>query len=376
MFMRSENSTAANTPRKASALFFGLMTALVFTLSVQMTPARADKGDNADKEDGDNVTEPVHDRSGNTDQKIRHRMNPETYMQSPFGKGKQITFKAPSAGTVAAIGPAISYHGGPIMSSVSKIVVIWYGNWNQGNGTDTPAGQQIIRDALYGMSLNYGTNNYTGITTGYQSSLGQYTQKKPTLAVTQASSANLTEFTVPASATYGGNTLTDASIFALVKATIGKPDANAIYLVLTSSEIGESSGFLTKYCGWHTFGTISNTKVKYGFIGNPSSNLPVCGVQATSPNGNAGVDAMISIIAHELVETVSDPLLNAWYNSTKQENSDMCSWTFGSRVSVDSNGAYYNVTLPTRTGYRNYLLQRQLAAGTSKCYIDASSALQ
>ena len=323
--------------------------------------------------------DPVHDAQGNTQQKIQHRLSPEASLISPFSVlGAPVTGRAPAAGSTAAAASPISYHGGPVMSSLSKVVIIWYGNWKQTNKTDTAAGQQIIRDAIWGMAQQNATNNYSGITTGYSSSLGQYTQTGGT-PVSQASSANIVEFTQAASATYGGQTLTDAKVFALVKAFAGAGDPNAIYLVLSSSDIKESSGFLTSYCGWHSYGTIGANKVKFGFIGNPNRNLAACSVQSTSPNGNAGVDAMVSVIAHELVETVTDPLLNAWYNSAGSENSDMCSWTFGSRLQL-TGGAYWNVTLPTQPGQpvgtRNYLLQRQLGVNDSKCYINATGAVQ
>ena len=47
------------------------------------------------------------------------------------------------------------------------------------------------------------------------------------------------------------------------------------------------------------------------------------------PNGNAAADAMISVIAHELAEAATDPLLNAWFDSAGYENADKCAWDFG-----------------------------------------------
>src|SRR3954469_18943622 len=41
----------------------------------------------------------------------------------------------------------ISYHGGQLIRT-PVVYIIWYGNWNQANGSDTPAGQQIVRDFL------------------------------------------------------------------------------------------------------------------------------------------------------------------------------------------------------------------------------------
>lgn len=39
-------------------------------------------------------------------------------------------------------------HGGPVMTTPIAYL-IWYGNWNQTNNSDTPAGQQLVRDFLF-----------------------------------------------------------------------------------------------------------------------------------------------------------------------------------------------------------------------------------
>jgi hypothetical protein len=62
---------------------------------------------------------------------------------------------------------------------------------------------------------------------------------------------------------------------------------------------------------------------------------------------------MASIISHELEEAVTDPDLNAWYDTRGQENADKCAWTFGS-TSTAPNGSQYNMTL----GGRNFLIQQ------------------
>ena len=62
---------------------------------------------------------------------------------------------------------------------------------------------------------------------------------------------------------------------------------------------------------------------------------------------------MASIISHELEESVTDPDLNAWYDSRGQENADKCAWTFGA-MSTASNGSIYNMTI----GGLKYLIQR------------------
>jgi hypothetical protein len=151
--------------------------------------------------------------------------------------------------------------------------------------------------------------------------------------------------------------LSDAGVQNVVASAISSgrlpKDTNAVYFVLTSADVNETSGFCTQYCGWHTHGTISGSDIKYSFVGNPARCPSACAAQTTSPNNNAGADGMASIISHELEEAVTDPDLNAWYDRRGQENADKCAWTFGN-TSTASNGSLYNVTL----GGTKYLIQR------------------
>ena len=51
----------------------------------------------------------------------------------------------------------------------STVYLIWYGNWNQANGSDTSAGQAIIRDFLYELNNSpyYQINASYGTPTGF-----------------------------------------------------------------------------------------------------------------------------------------------------------------------------------------------------------------
>jgi hypothetical protein len=155
-----------------------------------------------------------------------------------------------------------------------------------------------------------------------------------------------------------GKSFGDSGVQAIVASAISSgrlpKDTNAVYFVLTTSDVNETSGFLTQYCGWHTNGTISGSDIKYSFVGDPSRSASSCEEQTgSSPNGNPAADGMASVISHELEEAVTDPDLNAWYDSRGQENADKCAWTFGT-TSTASNGSKYNITL----GGKQYLIQR------------------
>jgi hypothetical protein len=227
-------------------------------------------------------------------------------------------------------GNGISYHGGPVMLNTVNIHYIWYGNW-QGNSAST---------ILANLAQNIGGSGYEHINTTYYDGSGTHVSG----AISLAGQAN---------DNYSqGTALTDNNIEQIVAAQ-NPTDTNGIYMVLTSADVNETSGFCTQYCGWHTNGTINGRDIKYAFIGNPDRCPSACEDQTTSPNGNAGADGMASIIAHESEEAISDPDLNAWYDTRGSENADKCAWTFGSE-STASNGSKYNITL----GNKQYLIQQ------------------
>lgn len=263
---------------------------------------------------------------------------------------------APTKGGTGALSPIIN-HGGPVMTTPTAYL-IWYGNWNQSNSSDTPAGQQIVRDFLFGLS----GSGYFKINTTYNGPTG------------------LVAFGREATDTGSqGTRLSDNAIKNIVSSAISSKqlplDANGVYFVLTSSNIAKT-GFCSQYCGWHTYANIQGTQVKYSFVGNANRCLNACAAQTVGPNGNAGVDGMLSVLAHELEESTTDPLLNAWYDSSGAENADKCAWTFGQNMTLGPNGAYYNMSLPTQSGPRNYLIQRNLSASDNKCYVNWQSNAQ
>ena len=232
-------------------------------------------------------------------------------------------------------GNGISYHGGPVLLGTTHVYYIWYGNW----GTNT------ANAILTNLAQSIGGSPYFNINTTYYN--GSNVHVSNSVAYFGSTTDNYSR----------GKALSDADIQTIVSSAINSGrlalDTNGLYFVLTTSDVNETSGFCTQYCGWHTRGTISAMDIKYSFVGNPDRCPSACEAQSTGPNGNAGADGMASVIAHELEETVTDPDLNAWYDNRGAENADKCAWTFGTTHTA-SNGALYNMTL----GTRNYLIQR------------------
>jgi hypothetical protein len=253
---------------------------------------------------------------------------------------------ARGAAGAAAGGPAMVYHGGPLMTGTVNIYYIWYGNWSGNTATGI----------LTGLAMSIGGSPYFNINTTYSYGSSKISNSVNYIASTTDNYSQ-------------GKSLSDAQIQTVVSSAITSgrlpKDTNGVYFVLTSADVTANSGFCTQYCGWHTHGTISGSDIKYAFIGNPDRCPSSCEEQTTGPNGNAGADGMASIIAHELEEATTDPDLNAWYDRRGSENADKCAWTFG--TTYTSNGAKANM----RLGGRDYLIQQNwVNSGSGFCAIN------
>ena len=251
---------------------------------------------------GDNVPNGKHGQSGQTAAPV----------QGPIGQA-------------VVTGNGINYHGGPVMrGNPVHAYAIWYGNWSS-TGSNTAATRSLIEhflgtiggSALEKVNTTYGDN--TGNVSGNVSFAG---------STIVSSSTNLTDSGVR---TQVANAISSGRL---------PKDTNGVYFVLSSSNINETSGFCTSYCGWHTHSTISSSDIKYAFIGNPDRCPSGCEIQRTGPNSPAtnvgGADGMANIISHELEEAISDPDLNAWFDTNGEENADKCNFNFGATSTCTS----------------------------------------
>ncbi|MDB6057976.1 MAG: hypothetical protein JWO95_1820 [Verrucomicrobiales bacterium] len=253
-------------------------------------------------------------------------------------------------GAITPISP-LYYHKGPLISTPT-VYLIWYGNWQQTNRIDNADGQQIVRDFLNAIggspyfAINSSLSTGSNVITGNVAFGGETTD-------TGSQGKILTDLKV-------GRVVTNAIVSGALPS-----DPSGVYFVLTSSDIVEASGFCTRFCGFHSHGVLSGTNIKYAFVGNPGRCLRGCAPQVLSPNGNAAVDGMVSIIAHELSEATTDPDgRTGWYDLRHSENADKCAWTYGRHQYRAANGAWANMGWDYLDGngaflyHRDFLIQR------------------
>lgn len=141
-------------------------------------------------------------------------------------------------------------------------------------------------------------------------------------------------------------------------------------MVLTSEDVVQQD-FCSAACGFHyfTYSSIVGYTLPYAWIGNSAKQCPeTCAYPFAipfymanavkplkAPNGDIGVDGMISVMGHELAEMSSNPLINAWFAGSDPEApteiADLCEGMYGTgagggyagMVSEDRLGASYNV---------------------------------
>jgi hypothetical protein len=282
-------------------------------------------------------------------------------------------------GEAIVTGNGIEYNGGPVMLGPHNVYFIWYGNFSGNVALD------MLPDLIKGLngSLYFNTNTTYGDATANIAN---------TVAMAGQTFDNYSQGTA-----LNSTTLNNVLLLPFNNGTL-PVDPSGIYFVLTSPDVtltfppapdGSPQGFCTAFCGFHTRRTLTNgitsTDIKLAFVGDPATQCPrghsggTCSPQTLSPNGNEGADAMASVMAHELNETVTDPHGDAWFHiNTAGENGDLCNFKYGTAtVPLDFsttvpalNGAHADVVL----NGRQFLIQSNwLNFGGGSCAMGFNS---
>ncbi|KAI4375464.1 hypothetical protein MLD38_013331 [Melastoma candidum] len=271
----------------------------------------------------------------------------------------------------------LRYHMGPVLSSSPiNLHLIWYGKWERPH-------QEVIRDFLRSISPASSPSPSPSVAEWWST---------PSL-YTDQTGANVSRSILIASEHHDANyshgaSLTRLSMQSVIASTVSAAPApvdhrNGVYLVLTSSDVAVQD-FCRAVCGFHyfTFPSVVGYTLPYAWVGNSGKQCPeVCaypfavpgymaagGTKALAPpNGDVGVDGMISVIGHELAELTTNPLVNAWYAgedpTAPTEIGDLCEGLYGTgggggyigMVMKDGEGKSYNMN--GKGGGRRFLVQ-------------------
>jgi len=217
------------------------------------------------------------------------------------------------------------------------------------------------------------TSNIFGLTGEYRDSSGPAAYE-----VTYAGSALATEAlpsngcTEPTATGPGWNLcLTDAQLQSelgqVLSAQHWPHGGNNIYLLLTPEGLGDCQdatssscalgGPSNGYCGYHSW---TSSRILYAIV--PFNAVPGhCQSANPRPNSNTA-DPALSTVAHEVIETVTDPYGNAWISSGGDEIADVCLSDFGRAVGGSGSGAWNEVI-----AHHHYWLQEIYSRLEGRC---------
>lgn len=267
--------------------------------------------------------------------------------------------------TARTSGTGISYHGGALLTAQTSVAAVYWGSAPIYTNGPTPGahGAGSGDASLIGFFLSHiGGSPYFNINTTYYNGAGTHV----------ANIVNYTQYwAANTSVPTAGASVSDAQMIALLQAGFNSGaltyDASTVYAIFSAGSVNLGGGFGTQYCAYHTTGTVTvngaSRSVIYAAMPYNNSSPSSCTAGTGAPNGDPGADYEVTTLVHEIEESTTDYLGNAWYDRSGNENADKCAWNFGT-TSTASNGAKYNITI----GGKNFLVQQNwVNAGSGGC---------
>jgi hypothetical protein len=270
----------------------------------------------------------------------------------------------PPTPSCTATAMAYSAKAGPVMRNPTNYLIFWAPSNAYNAPGSFPAGYQA---GIEKFIQNLGGTPYYNIVTQYNDSSG--------VPVPNALSLGAPSWTDTTTATPSGNNgkpgdtgtctapncpLTDADIQAEIGVALAAnpswqvPGINVEYFVYTPTGIDEcfsntscfaiTGGTQGAFCAYHSF----NGSTIYAYM--PFASGGACGGVTPFPDGIGGVlDLVLSPTQHEMMESNTDPNLNAWFGTDglSDEIGDKCSYDYGfiapDGTSVVLNGNRYQI---------------------------------
>ncbi|KAJ6386578.1 hypothetical protein OIU78_016489 [Salix suchowensis] len=234
----------------------------------------------------------------------------------------------------------LRYHMGPVLTGNITVHIIWYGRWEKPQ-------KKIIREFINSISA---VNARPPSVSGWWRTVQLYTDQ------TGANISHTVQLGQEKNDRFysHGKSLTRLSIQSVIKSAVtakSKPlptnPRNGLYLLLTSADV-----YVQDFCGQVTVRSCVLACVPIHSL----CRKYIPGLKALkSPNSDVGVDGMISVIAHEIAELATNPLVNAWYAgqdpSYPVEIADLCEGIYGTggggsytgQMLMDHDGSTFNM---------------------------------
>jgi len=206
-------------------------------------------------------------------------------------------------------------HGGPVLAADSTYA-IWWGPTSAWP-SDTQSGINALFNGFNGTSFLGIVNQYLRGGTATSSFVG-----------------NFFDSSSPPRGSPSVATLA-AKVCSVLNANGVLPSSNAIYFIYTSNFPAH-----VNFCAFHTVDTCDGVTIQLAYMPNTT------GIAGCDPGDlfrcnsySQGTRSLANVTSHEYMEAITDPDLNAWFDSAGAEIGDKCAWTFQSCVNL-TNGSW------------------------------------
>ena len=241
----------------------------------------------------------------------------------------------------AAPTPLLYHSGGQIMPSVTIYTIFWQPPKLQ-TGAVAPALTATYRNLQIRLMTDYPGHGVGNNNTQYYQTVGgvtSYVKNAGSFGGSYVDASPLPASGCNDSAT-PGNCITDAQIQTEIKKVVASKNwhggPGTIFFLYTVR--GEGSCFdssstscaYTAYCAYH--GAVSGT-TPIIYANMPYGDPANCQTPGTpSPSGDPAADTAATSASHELTESITDPLLNAWFTAGGAEIGDLCAYNYGTNT--------------------------------------------
>jgi len=309
--------------------------------------------------------------------------------------GAPVGVQAISAGTGTFDAPfeptstGVSYHGGPVLHGVTTYAVYW-----DPNGAFEPGTEQLINTYLAATAHDSGgSSNVFSVgaqyadgsaPAGYSQTYGGSFVDSDPYPSSGGCDATTATATVCLNESQEVNEL--EAFIAANQLPVGMSD---VYIVLTPDTVatcidGSSECSTNTYCSLHSYATVGASTLLY--ITLPFTLLDSAGdakscqddgsATVQAPNSDPGFgDVAVKSLTHEELETITDPLLSAWYDAQGNEVADICNgvaWNPDAFLPIEggsvSSGTLYNQTIDGV----HYYLQSAWSNEANRCELMSS----
>ncbi|HWF80988.1 MAG TPA: hypothetical protein VN695_10405 [Streptosporangiaceae bacterium] len=226
---------------------------------------------------------------------VPHRLAAPHRLVGPHHMWPRGGHKAPLAGI-----PLLN-HGGPVQNAPRVYVVYW--DWVGDASGEQPYLNQFLSSV--GSTFWLSAVSQYGGGSGRNLLAGTWSDPTPI-------PANPTDAQIQAEAVAAAN-------------HFGTGNSVNVQIVVATPTGHSTAGFGTVFCAYHG-ALAADPNVTYTDLPYMTDAAAACGENAVNVGAKGTLDGVSIVEGHELAETITDPLLNAWFDANGNEIGDKCAW--------------------------------------------------